>query len=95
MWLYDHAWGHRNAERRRDRSFCYLFLYCWSYFLLIGGTVITVRLTHYIPLPSRSSLTLSHLLHSQVLGTYGSVSGIIDEYAGQELAAFSCADNSS
>ncbi|ORY88583.1 transmembrane amino acid transporter protein-domain-containing protein [Leucosporidium creatinivorum] len=70
MWLSDHNWGARNAERRKNKSFTYRFLVVWNYFLILGGSFITVA------------------------GTYGSIVGIINDYAGKSLTAFSCADNS-
>lgn len=70
MWLYDNNWGHRNAEKRQNKSFKYRFLVGWNYFVILAGSLITV------------------------LGTYGSIVGIINDYAGKSLSAFPCADNS-
>lgn len=43
MWLYDNNWGVRNADKRQNKSFTYRFLVVWNYFLIIGGSFITVR----------------------------------------------------
>ncbi|ORY88580.1 transmembrane amino acid transporter [Leucosporidium creatinivorum] len=62
MWLYDHSWGAKNAERRKNRSWRYVSLTVWCYFLLIGGSIITVlgaygSITEVINTYSGKSLT--------------------------------------
>lgn len=50
------------------------------------------------PLPPASPLLSIPIRHSlspsQVLGTYGAITEVINTYSGQKLTAFSCADNS-
>lgn len=43
MWLYDNSWGARNAEKRQNKSFQYRFLVGWNYFIILAGSLITVR----------------------------------------------------
>lgn len=63
MWLADHSWGVKNAERRRtDKSLKYRATTLWAYFMILAGSFITIG------------------------GTYGSIVGIINDYAGTSVS---------
>lgn len=112
MWLSDHNWGARNAERRKNKSLQYRFLVVWNYFLIVGGSFITVSSAGLVLLNFTDSLSLHRWLEPYVslapsfrsllsprltrlrLLQYGSIVGIINDYSGKALTAFSCADNS-